>query len=387
MKIQKNNLLLSERIKEFEKRIKYITPKCDMTFGYPVDLHERWMEDFITNIDGNLLQNFNSDIFKKDVIDYFSKVFGENNNTFITTSASEALLVAIHSCIQHEDDEVILFDYGFYNYPELISSAKGKPVFAKRDAKNRRPIIESVANCVTGKTRAVIITQPENPLGQIFSKDELQQLCLLCIEKNVILIVDHAFIESAYFGFKINKLFDLNFEVFLKNLSWIVVGDTGKIVCLHGIKYGCLLVSDNLRVRIESWLQLILFQFDSVHLYVLSKILNDSRLELYKTGLYDKMANNLELLKSKLDDRIVIFQPVATPMVLLDISKFGMDDVFFVEKLLEKEKVALMPGCYFIFGEEENHHYSKSHVRMAISRPRQVVEDAILKINHFVSEL
>ncbi len=380
------NLSLSKRIRAFEKAIERSESQLlDMTFGYPIDLHADWMEEYVSTIRYDLLTTVDAKVLHNNICDYFAQLFGYKDY-FITTSASEALMIAIHSCVENQNDEIILFDYGFYSYPELIKSSKGKPIFAQRDA-YENPVIQSVFDCFSEKTRAVIITQPENPLGRIFDKNELEQLCLFCIEKKVTLIVDHAFIESAFYGHTVNLLLDLDYNTFLKDLSWIVIGDTGKTVCLQGIKCGCLLVSDNLKEKIESWAHLFLFQSDRVKLFILSKILHDPRLESYKTELATKMVENLKLLASKLDTRVHIFYPQATPMVLLDISHFAMDDISFTERLLQEESVALMPGCYFVYGLEKQNHYQNAHVRIAISRPKHVLEEAIFRINRFLSAL
>ncbi len=381
-----NSYQVIKRIKQFEKKVEYYCNDIlDLTFGYPINLHADWMEEYITNIDPKILQTLHKKELKQNIKRYFEQLFNKKD-ICLTTSASEALMVAIHSCITEKHDEVILLDCGFFSYPSLIRAGKGKPIFAQRHT-DRQPDMKSIKACFTDKTCALLITQPENPIGRIFTKAEMEQLCLFCIERKVTLIVDHSFIESSYFGRDINILTNLQHNPFLKNLSWIIIGDTGKVVCLYGMKYGCLITSDNLKELIDNWLFSILFQFDLVQMHILSKILHDHRLNSYKTDLYLKIRNNFSLLESKLDSRVGILRPQATPMVLLDISQFLIDDLSFVERILEEEKIALLPGSYFIQGYKEESSYSSSQIRIAISRPKQVIEEAIFGINRFLSGL
>lgn len=377
---------LNERLRTFEANVENLGDTIlNLTFGYPEDLQTDWMRDIEVNLDFKTLDALQKKPLKKSIQNYFSKLF-HVEDIYLTTSASEALMIAIHSCILNRDDEIILFDYGFYTYPALIKTGKGKPVFAERK-ENGEPNFKNVKDCITNKTRAILVTQPENPLGRIYSREELENLCMICKENNLTLIVDHSFIESSPFGNEISMLTELKENSFLKNLSWIVIGDTGKILCLHGVKYACLLSSEDYKEAIDNWLHLILFQFDLARMHILSTILNDSRLDEYKLLLNKGVADNYNLLEERIDPRVKVFRPQATPMVLVDVGYFGLDDISLVEKILLEEKVAIMPGSYFVQATEDNAYYSKNHVRIAISRPREKIEEAILRINRCLAKL
>ena len=101
--------------------------------------------------------------------------------------------LALKSIITSKDDEVIIIAPYFPSYINLIKGANGTPVVVKSVAPDFALPIEQIQNCVSEKTKAIIINYPNNPTGVGLSDQERNFLNELALEKNIFIIDDHVY--------------------------------------------------------------------------------------------------------------------------------------------------------------------------------------------------
>ena len=159
----------------------------------------------------------------------------------ITTGGSEALLFALNSCLD-TGDEVIIPEPFYANYNGFSASAgiKVKPISTSINNGFALPQIEEFEKLITNKTKAILICNPGNPTGYLYSLEELETLRDLVKKYDLFLFADEVYREFSYDG---------NSHVSVLNLDGlednaIVIDSTSKRYSMCGIRVGCI-VSKN----------------------------------------------------------------------------------------------------------------------------------------------
>ena len=160
--------------------------------------------DAIKNIDLSLIEYSHSagiESYRKGLADYYNKL--NLNVSFedilVTTGGSEALLFAFNSCL-NEGDEVIIPEPFYANYNGFAKTAGVNviPVTSSIDSGFSLPPIENFEKLITPKTKAILICNPGNPTGYLYSKEELQTLADIVKKHDLYLIADEVYREFCY---------------------------------------------------------------------------------------------------------------------------------------------------------------------------------------------
>lgn len=129
------------------------------------------------------------------------------DDIIVTTGGSEALLFAFGSIMDH-DDEIIIPEpfYANYNGFSTASNVNIVPVISKIDDNFALPPIENFEELITEKTKAILICNPGNPTGYLYSKEEIQKLAALVKKHDLFLIADEVYREFVYDGNTFNSI-------------------------------------------------------------------------------------------------------------------------------------------------------------------------------------
>lgn len=155
----------------------------------------------------------------------------------VTTGGSEAILFAFMSCLD-SGDEVLIPEPFYANYNGFANSAQVsvKPVTSNIDQAYALPQAEDIAALIGPRTRAILICNPNNPTGYLYSRAELAQLKQLCQKHDLFLFSDEAYREFCYEGSHFSALELEDME------EYVVVMDTiSKRYSACGARIGALL--------------------------------------------------------------------------------------------------------------------------------------------------
>ncbi len=187
-----------------------------------------------------------SEQYRKKIANYYSKHKIEVNQDeiIVTTGGSEALLFAFGSILD-TDDEVIVPEpfYANFNSFSTASGAKIVPVISKIEDNFSLPPIEEFEKLITSKTKAILICNPGNPTGYLYSKNEIEKLSKIVIKHDLFLIADEVYREFIYDE---NEHFSILRVPNLDNNA-IVIDSVSKRYSMCGARIGCL-VSKNKEV-------------------------------------------------------------------------------------------------------------------------------------------
>lgn len=168
----------------------------------------------------------------------------ETNEIIITTGGSEALLFALGSTMD-SGDEIIIPEpfYANYNGFATASGVKVVPVISTIEEGFALPPIASFEKLITPKTKAILICNPGNPTGYLYSKEEIQQLAEIVKKHDLFLIADEVYREFTYDGHKHFSV--MNVPGIEQNA--IMIDSVSKRYSMCGARIGCI-VSKNKEV-------------------------------------------------------------------------------------------------------------------------------------------
>ncbi|PQJ81410.1 pyridoxal phosphate-dependent aminotransferase [Polaribacter glomeratus] len=163
------------------------------------------------------------------------------NNIVITTGGSEALLFTIGS-ITDPGDEIIIPEpfYANYNGFSTASGVTVVPVISSIENNFALPKIEDFEKLITKKTKAILICNPGNPTGYLYSKEEIEKLKQVVLKHDLFLIADEVYREFTYDGLQHTSVMSL--EGLEQNS--IVIDSVSKRYSMCGARIGCI-VSKN----------------------------------------------------------------------------------------------------------------------------------------------
>jgi aspartate aminotransferase len=141
--------------------------------------------------------------YRKKLVEYYKKV-GINishDQIIITTGGSEAILFGFMACMD-AGDEVIIPEpfYANYNGFAVEADVTVVPITSNIESGFALPPIEDFEKVITAKTKAIVICNPNNPTGYLYSADEMEVLKNICLKHNLYLFADEAYREFCYEG-------------------------------------------------------------------------------------------------------------------------------------------------------------------------------------------
>ena len=164
--------------------------------------------DAVRNTDIKVLEYSHSagfESYRKKLVQYYGKngIDVNHNQIIVTTGGSEAILFAIMSCLD-PGDEIIIPEPFYANDNGFSTSAGVKIVPIPSGIENgfALPSIDAFEKAVTTRTKAIMICNPNNPTGYLYSAEELEVLKQICLKHDLFLFSDEAYREFCYDGRK-----------------------------------------------------------------------------------------------------------------------------------------------------------------------------------------
>ena len=325
----------------------------------PIKINEISDEEFdgsnhYTNIRGHLeLRQLIVDKLKKERnLEY------DINKEMTMVSGTRAGIFHTFNSILNEDDEVIIPRGTWVTYFNMLENFKAKPVLADTKPENNFKLTpEILESCITSKTKAVVMTNPGNPTGAIFSKSELNAL-LNVIKKhpNMIIMSDEIYSDINFTNEKVYSVAEATddkelrkqivvFTGFSKNLS--MAGDRIAYVLTH---------NQELLSRIYGSQALINSCVNNIAQIMATKMLKKDLSSYFKT-LINRLRDNRDFALNLIKDMngITAIKPDGALYIMLNYSnlkkqhpnnKYLQDDVSLCNYLLE-HNVAVTPGDPF----------------------------------------
>ncbi len=184
-----------------------------------------------------------SETYREKLAAYYAKndIDVSADDIIVTTGGSEALAFVLGS-IADADNEIIIPEpfYANYNGFATSSGVKVVPVVSRIEDNFALPPIEEFEKLISSKTKAILICNPGNPTGYLYSKEEIQKLAAIVKKHNLFLVADEVYREFTYDGVEHYSILQ---EPGLEEHA-IIVDSVSKRYSMCGARIGCL-VSKN----------------------------------------------------------------------------------------------------------------------------------------------
>ncbi|MFC4222203.1 pyridoxal phosphate-dependent aminotransferase [Flagellimonas marina] len=181
-----------------------------------------------------------SEEYREKIAGYYAQkdIHVTAKEIIVTTGGSEALSFAMGS-IMDADDEIIIPEPFYANYNGFATAAGVKvvPIASSIEANFALPPISDFEKLIGPKTKAILICNPGNPTGYLYSKEEIQQLAALVKKHDLFLIADEVYREFTYDN---KQHYSILQEEGLE-ANAIVVDSVSKRYSMCGARIGCLL--------------------------------------------------------------------------------------------------------------------------------------------------
>ncbi|WP_349352837.1 MULTISPECIES: pyridoxal phosphate-dependent aminotransferase [unclassified Flagellimonas] len=181
-----------------------------------------------------------SEAYRKKIAGYYAKqdIFMDSEDIIVTTGGSEALSFAMGT-IMDNDDEIIIPEPFYANYNGFATAAgvKVKPIASSIDNNFALPPISKFEELITPKTKAILICNPGNPTGYLYSREEIHQLAELVKKHDLFLVADEVYREFTYDGREHYSIL----QVAGLEQHAIVVDSVSKRYSMCGARIGCLI--------------------------------------------------------------------------------------------------------------------------------------------------
>ena len=292
----------------------------------------------------------------------------------ITVGGSEAIDIALRAII-NPGDEVLYAEPCFVSYLPCIAMADGVPVPISLKEENQfRLTKEELEAAITPKTKALMISFPNNPTGAVMRREDLEALVPTIIEHDLVVISDEIYADLTY-GEEHVSIASLPG---MKERT-IVINGFSKAFAMTGWRLGYALANQVIMQQMIKIHQFAIMCAPTVSQYAAVEALRngDEDVEMMRTS-YDQRRKFLMHEFQRMG--IPCFEPQGAFYIFPNISKFGMSSEEFATRLLKEEKVAIVPGS--AFGE-----CGEGFLRVSYAYSLQQLKEALSRIEKFISRL
>lgn len=294
-------------------------------------------------------QNFRDALAKKQS-KYMNLDLDSNKNIVVICGSTEAMMAAMMS-VCDPNDKVIVFSPFYENYGADTILCGANPIYVPLHPPVFNFDKEELENAFKQNPKALILCNPSNPCGKVFSKEELEYIASLAIKYDTYVITDEVYEHIVYAPYKHTYFASLP-GMFERTIS---CSSLSKTYSITGWRLGYCIAPENIIEQIKKVHDFLTvgaaapLQEAAVVGLEFSDAYYDELQKLY-THKKDLFINGLKELN------IPHTEPQGAYYVMVDISEFGYDsDLDFCVDLIKNVGVAAVPGSSF-FKEEENRY-------------------------------
>ena len=317
---------------------------------------------------------------RKSISEYLLEKYNLNYDSekevLVTVGASEGIDIALRT-ICEVGDEILVVEPSYVSYKPCIIMAGGVPITITTTEKNDfRLKLSDIKKKITDRTKAIIMSYPNNPTGAIMEKKDLEEIAKILIEKDIIVISDEIYSELTYGR---NHISIASIEGMRERT--IVLNGFSKSFAMTGWRLGYVVAPE---IFVE--------QMIKIHQYIIMCAPTMSQFAALEALKNQEREESIDIMRDSYDERrrimlkafrsmgLYCFEPLGAFYLFPCIKSTGFTSEEFCEKLLYEQNVAVVPGT--AFGE-----CGEGFVRCSYAYSLDIINEAISRIENFMKKI
>jgi aspartate aminotransferase len=293
----------------------------------------------------------------------------------VSCGAKHACLNVLLATLEPGDEVIIPAPY-WLSYPEMVKIADGEPVIVPTRLENGFKITpEDFAEAMTPKTRMIILNSPGNPTGSVYTREELEALARVAIEEDILILSDEIYEKILFDEQKHWSVASLDAAFY--PLTFTVNGFS-KAYAMTGWRLGY--------VASPPWAAAAVEAIQSHSTSNVTSFAQKGALAAYRgpqdsvRAMTQEYARRRDYLVTELSSfsKINFLRPQGTFYLLLEIGETRLSSTQFAERLLEEEKVMVIPGI--AFGDDRT-------VRLSYATDMVSLQSGVERLGGFLKRL
>ncbi len=315
---------------------------------------------------------------RRAVADYESRVSPHScaiDNVAIFPGVTNAIF-SVLSCLLDPGDECVFVEPQYVGYPPIARALDVNVTVVPATAAHQFvPRVDDIVSAIGPHTRVVFLNTPGNPTGAIIDPDCLRQVADYCRQRDIWVVCD-----EVYSMFTYDKA-HRSLRSCANSLDNVVVIDgLSKSHAMSGWRMGWSVAPAALTDHLGRFSAMSMFGCPQFIQDAAAFALNND--EYYVADMCDRYRKRRDAVCERLSaiDGLDFLLPQAGMFVMIDVSQFDQDDTHFAERLLEAERVSILPGS--AFGST-----TRGHARLSLVQQMDVLLDGCERLRRFCLSL
>lgn len=302
--------------------------------------------------------------------DRFHLEYNPQTQILVTIGASEAVDLALRVIVE-AGDEVLVPDPGYVSYAPSVMLASGVAVAVPTyEEDDFRLTAEAIEAQITAKTKAIIFCYPNNPTGAVMEEEDLRKIAAVLRKHNILVITDEIYAELIY-GIKHTSIATLPGMA----ERTVVISGFSKTFSMTGWRLGYACGPTSVIEAMKKVHQYVIMSAPTMSQWAAVEAL-ESGMSFVKEMVEEYDRRRQVIVQGFRDLGFSCFEPKGAFYCFPRISDLGLSSDDFCEKLLEAEKVAVVPGSAFGDGGE-------GFVRASYASSMENIKEALVRIERF----
>ena len=303
------------------------------------------------------------------------------DEVLVTTGAKTAIFMSIFALVG-PGDEVIVPEPSYYAYSEAAKASGAKPIFVPmkwRSGKGFSLDLEALETAITSKTKLIVLNNPHNPTGSLFSPKEVEALYELTRRKRIVLLVDEIYDNYVYDG---------EFRSILEQPGWkdyvIYVNGHSKTFAMTGFRLGYIAAKKEVITALRRL---------AVNIYSCAPSISQWAGVAALRGPWEPVKKMIEEFRQRRDlvyeelNKVPGFEVTKPrgafyifPRIMKVLEETGLSTEEFSERLAEEKAVVTLPGTNF------PDKAGRGFIRVSFAVSREDIVEGTKRIKEFVEE-
>jgi arginine:pyruvate transaminase len=312
---------------------------------------------------------------RRAVADYESRISPlacSENEVSIYPGVTSAIY-SVMSCLLNAGDEILIVDPLYVGYTPILAALNLKvSVVLASPEHNFEPQLNDLVSSITDDTRVVFINTPGNPTGAIIPLETLQALARYCFEKDIWLVCDEVYSMFTY------EKSHISLRTAAQQLENVVVIDgLSKSHAMSGWRVGWVVAPAELTQHLGRFSAMSIFGCPQFIQDAAAFALNND--EYYVREMCAQYQKRRDLVCARLAQMpgVKFLKPESGMFIMVDISFIYKDDKEFAQKLLNAEKLSVLPGSAFGAG-------TTGHIRLSLVQPENILTEGCNRLQRFL---